>query len=111
MRNGGCNAIVHKLLPLRCLKFNGAIFFDDKEDQSPLATCCHSLSPEGSVCTHSLLCLFSRPACAPAYVEAIPPAGALTSCPVSVSAHERVVLCTLALSGRPQAYSPSPSLR
>lgn len=73
MRNGGYNAIAHKPLPLRCLKFNGALFFDDKEDQSPLTTCCQSLSPEGSVCTHSFLCLFSRPACAPAYVEAIPP--------------------------------------
>lgn len=73
IRNGGYNAIVHKPLPLRCLKFNGAIFFDDKEDQIPLTTRCHSLSPEGSVRTHSFLCLFSRAACAPAYVEAIPP--------------------------------------
>lgn len=34
---------------------------------------CHSSSPEGSVRTHSFLCLFWRAACAPAYVEAIPP--------------------------------------
>lgn len=46
------NAIVYKPLPLRCLKFNGAIFFDDKEGQIPPTTCCHSLSLEGSVCAH-----------------------------------------------------------
>lgn len=46
------NAMVYKPLSLRCLKFNGAIFFDDKEGQSLLTTCCHSLSLEGSVCTH-----------------------------------------------------------
>lgn len=108
MRNGSYNAIVHKLLPLRCLKFNGAIFFDDKEDQSPLTTCCHSLSPEGSVRTHSLLCLFSRPACVPAYVEAIPPGQRCDLMShLSVSAHERMALCTLR-SEASLAYSLSP---
>lgn len=95
MTNSGYNAIAHKPLPLRCLKFNGGIFFDDKEGQIPPATRCSSVSPEGACpCIHSSV----YPAGRSVSLHTLKPfcrAGAVTSCPVLVSARAHVAVCTL----------------